>query len=389
MHTTRPSLGLRCARGWSALALGTVLATGAAAQEGAIGTGGVSGTVRDSLGLPVEGAQITVSRSPLVGESDERGRFVLAKAAAGRMTVRVRRIGFRPDSVSLDVLAGRTIETNVTLGRLAVELSPVVVLGRRNITGRMAGFYQRQLRGGGHFITLDDINKRNPMNMTDMFRMIPGVRVETAGMRNRIRFRGGRCAPLTWLDGTPLYAGEFDLDAIDPRSLEGLEVYSGAASVPAEFQGNQSMSSACGTVVLWSRQGETRPKKPKKGELSAAAQIARMVEERTIFTAEQVESPARMDSSRIIHPVYPDSLFEHSVSGRLLAEFIVNQKGEVILDTFNVVTTSHPSLVEAVRRALREQQFHAARREGRPVNQVVQQPFDFMPDTSGPRPRRR
>lgn len=372
----------------SRLALAACLTvTAANAQEGAVGTGGVTGTVRDSIGLPVEGAQISVRGSAVRGESDDRGQFVLAKAAAGSMTIRVRRIGFAPDSVTVDVLAGRSIPATVVLRRLAIELRPVVVTGRRDVGGRMSGFYQRQSRGIGYFITRDEIERRNPGNMTDMFRMIPGVRVESRGFRTQIRFRGARCSPLTWMDGSPLYAGEFDLDSVDPRSFEGIEVYSGAASVPAEFQGNRSISSSCGTVVLWSRQGELRAKKRNKNALSPAAEIAKMVEELTLFTAEQVDAPARVDSTSLVRPIYPDSLFENKVPGRVLTEFVVNARGDVIMDTFNVVTTTHPALAESVRRAVADQQYIPAIRKGQPVSQVVQQPFTFVPDSAARRRR--
>ena len=165
----------------------------------------------------------------------------------------------------------------MTIHRLAFQLQPVLVVGHRNLTGRMAGFYQRKDRGMGHYVTRDEIERRNPPNLTDMFRMIPGARVDSRGGRNQIRFRGSQCAPLTWLDGTPLFAGEFDLDAISPRSVEGMEIYSGPSSVPTEFLGTRAISSSCGTILLWSRQGELRPKK-RKGP-SPASQIAMMVDE--------------------------------------------------------------------------------------------------------------
>lgn len=358
------------------------------AQAGAVGTGGVNGLVRDSLGTPVEGAQIAVTGTALAGESDDRGRFVLAKATPGEMVVRVRRIGFQPDSVRVAVLAGQTANVEITLARLAIELRPVVILGRRNLTGQMAGFYDRQLRGSGHFITRSDIEKRNPINMTDMFRMIPGARVESRGFRTQVRFRGARCAPLTWLDGTPLYAGEFDLDTLDPRSLEGIEIYSGPAGVPAEFQGNRTISSSCGTVILWSRQGELRPKKRKPSDLTPAATIARLVEQRSVFTADQVDVPARVDSSSLMRPVYPDSLFLGGIPGRVVVEFVVTQTGDVVMDTFSPVSSTHPALTEAVRRSIKDQQYIPATKEGKRVQQLVQQPFDFVPDSSFRRPRR-
>ena len=361
----------------------------AEAQRGEVGTGGINGLVKDSTGVPVVGAQVTVGGTTLMAETDERGVFLLAKASPGETSIRVRRIGYKPDTVRVSVLAGETHDVTIVLARVAVELEPLVVYGRKNVTGRLAGFYDRLGRGMGHFLTREQIEKRNPMNMTDLFRMIPGARVETRGLGNQaVRFRGARNPPLVWLDGTPLYAGEFDLDSVDPRSFEGIEIYSGPASVPAEFLGNRIMSSTGGTIVLWTRQGELRPKRKKKGEVSAAAQIQRMVEAQTVFTANEVDAPARPDSGDLIRPVYPDSLFDYAVAGRVMAEFVVDARGSVIMETFNVVTTTHPAFGEAVRRALKDQRYWPARRRGNAVQQVVQQPFDFVPDSQAVRRRR-
>lgn len=384
MQTLRRSPLLTSAIG--SLALSIVLASNGGAQE--VGTGGVSGMVRDSLGTPLVGAQITVGGSELVAESDERGEFVLAKARAGEMSIRVRRVGYQPDTVRVNVLAGQTIPVEIVLHRIAVELAPLVVYGRRNVTGPMAGFYERLSRGHGHFLTREQIERRNPHNMTDLFRMIPGARLEPTRFGSaRVRFRGSRSAPLVWLDGTPLYAGEFDLDSVDPRTFEGIEIYSGASSVPAEFQGNRAISSSSGTIILWSRRGELRPKKPKAG-YSAAREIQRMIEEKLVFTANQVDVPARPDSGDLIRPVYPDSLFENSVGGTVVVEFVVNRGGEVDMETFNIVSMTHPSLGESVRRAVRDQRYRPAMRNGYAVQQVVQQPFNFVPDSTSTRRRR-
>lgn len=372
-----------------AIALLVVLAPVARAQEGAIGTGGINGTVVDSAGIPVVGAQITVAGSALVAESDERGEFQLAKAAVGETSLRVRRIGYKPDTVRVNVLAGQTVPIEIVLGRVAVELAPLVVYGRRNMSGRMAGFYERLSRGNGHFMTREQIERRNPHNMTDLFRMVPGARVEATRFGDgRVRFRGARTPPLVWLDGTPLYAGEFNLDTVDPRSFEGIEIYAGASSVPAEFQGNRAMSSASGTIILWSRQGELRPRKPKKGEASAASVIQRLVEQQMVFTSNQVDVQARPDSTDLIRPIYPDSLFDYAIPGKVLVEFVVDLRGNVDMETFNIVIATHPAFGESVRRAVKDQRYRPAMRKGNVVQQVVQQPFSFVPDPSALRRRR-
>jgi len=360
-----------------------LFAVAPAAQEGAVGTGGINGTIRDAGGNPVVGAQISIGGTTLVAESDDRGEFKLAKAAAGETSIRVRRIGYQPDTVRVNVLAGQTLPVEIVLDRVAVELAPLIVYGRKNVTGRLAGFYDRLSRGNGHFMTREQIERRNPHNMTDLFRMIPGARVQPTRFGDgRVTFRGSRNPPLVWLDGTPLYAGEFNLDTVDPRSFEGIEIYSGPSSVPAEFQGNRTMSSANGTIILWSREGELRPRKRKKGEASAASVIQRLVEQQMVFTSNEVDVQARPDSSDLIRPIYPDSLFNSAVPGTALVEFVVDLRGDVNMETFNVVTATHPAFGEAVRRAVKDQRYHPALRKGNVVQQVVQQPFTFVPDSS-------
>ena len=70
-----------------------------------------------------------------------------------------------------------------------------------------------------------------------------------------------------------------------------------------------------------------------------------------------------------------------------MAEFVVGTDGEAIMETFNAITTTHRSLVEPVRRAVREQRFMPAVRKGRVVQQVMQLPFTFVPDSTARRRR--
>ncbi|WP_310571695.1 TonB-dependent receptor plug domain-containing protein [Gemmatimonas sp.] len=350
-------------------------------------TGMVKGSVVTESRRPLVGAQIRFGSAVDFAESDDAGQFTAARVNAGAMWLRVRRIGYRPESLLVTVVAGQSIEPTVMMNQIAQNIAAVKVVGRRDLTGPMAGFYKRLQAGGGRYFTQAEIEKRQPNRMSDLLRSVPGIRIEPRGFENKVRIRGSRCSPLVWIDGQGLFAAEFDLDAVDPRSFEGIEVYSGPASVPIEFQGNQRMSSACGTIILWSRRGEYREKKPKKGEPTPAARIAQLLEEATIFTAADVDAGARVDSSMVVRPFYPDSLFDAQVAGELIAEFVVGTNGEAVMETFNSITTTHRALVEPVRRAVREQRFVPAVRKGRVVQQVMQLPFTFVPDSTARRRR--
>jgi len=365
--------------------LAILIAADAGAQEGVLGTGCIRGLVRDSMGQAIIGAQVTIPGTVLVIESDDSGRFELAKVRPGMMSLRFRRLGYQPDTVELLVLAGKTIPLDVTLSRLAVALTPVVITGRAELTGWRAGFYQRKTVGSGHFFTRDDIERRNPSMMSDMFRMIPGVSVQAShGMiRNQLRFRGSRgCAPLTWLDGAPLSAGEFDIDALSPRSIEAFEVYTGTI-VPPRFSVAPGIGPrTCGAIVIWSREGEKRMKRPLPNAKSAASEIVKLVDDRQIFTAAQVDISAKQDSLRPVKPMYPDALYEAQVSGSVMVEFIVTATGEVDHDRISVVFATHPGFVDPVRRALEDAVYVPAVRGGYPVHQVVQHEFQFVPEAN-------
>lgn len=364
---------------------GLFIAAGAGAQEGVLGTGGIRGLVRDSTGQAIIGAQVTMPGVNLVVESDDSGRFELAKVRPGMLSLRFRRLGYQPDTVDLLVLAGKTVPLDITLSRLAVALTPIVVTGRAELTGWRAGFYQRKDVGTGHFFTREDIERRNPGMMSDMFRMIPGVTIQPSmGMiRNQLRFRGSRgCAPLTWLDGAPLASGEFDIDALSPRSIEAFEVYTGTI-IPPRFAVAPGIGPrTCGVIVVWSREGERRMKRASPNAKSAASELAKLVDDRQIFTAAQVDITARQDSLRPVKPMFPDALYDAQVTGSVMVEFIVTATGEIDTDRISVVFATHPGFVDPVRRALENAIYVPAIRGGYPVHQVVQHEFQFIPDAN-------
>ena len=373
---------------WILLAAVAGFSASAAAQDGNLGTGGIRGVVRDSLGQAIIGAQITIPGSQFMAESDDSGRFELAKIRPGMLALRFRRLGYLPDTVELLVLAGKTVPLEVMLTRLQVALTPVVITGRSNLTGWRAGFYERRDALSGHFFTADDIAKRNPGQMSDMFRQIPGVTIQPSqGMiRNQLRFRGSRnCAPLTFLDGAPLASGEFDIDNLSPFSIAAFEVYTGSI-VPPRFSVSPGIGMrTCGAIVIWSKEGTRQPRRSNAKAASSAAEIAKLVDSRQIFTAAQVDITARQDSTRPVQPIYPDALYEAQISGSVMVEFIVTESGEVDPDRISVVFATHPGFVDAVREALQTAKYVPAIRGGFPVHQLVQHEFQFVPDQNSRR----
>lgn len=339
----------------------------------------IHGTVRDEQGRPIANARVDAQHDSARAESDARGAFVLRLASTGQDTYRVsvRRIGFTP--LLLTVAADGTID--VRLQRAAAPLEAVVVHGRRDVREPLAGFYARRALGHGRFFTAADVERRGARRMTDLLRGVPGLQMRQRNIgQSDVRLRGATVAPLVWLDGVPMSAHDVELDRFDPRSFVGIEIYSGAATVPLQFAGGRAMSTSGGTIVLWSRRGEAIPRARNKA--SPAAIIARLLERGEAFTADRVSVPARPLRPMSTLPLYPDSLYDARIGGRVEVEFVVDTTGHPRMDTFAVVSSSHPALVEAVRRSMHagQQEFIPARLDGRAVAQLVQQPFEFRSD---------
>src|SRR6267378_2167867 len=106
------------------LALGPTLL---AAQGGSI-----RGKVADPAGAPLARAQVSVEGTGLRATSDEQGQYDIRGVGTGTYTVRVRLLGYVPQSVRVTVGSGAPTEQNFSMAAQAIALSPVdVVVGSR------------------------------------------------------------------------------------------------------------------------------------------------------------------------------------------------------------------------------------------------------------------
>ena len=363
----------------------TAISIGVPVGLWAQGTGVVSGTVRDSLGGAIAGVEVTVDGSRLRTLSSERGIYRLIEVPAGAADLTIRRLGFRPTRISVDVIVGAVTSMDVSLHAVAQRLEPIAIRERVDASdNRLAGFNARRARSGGHFITRERIDRVHSFSLTDLLREVPGVRIaRTRNATKSVRLRGANCAPLVFMDGSPASAGEFDLESVDIGSVEGIEVYSSSSSVPPELVGPRSLY-RCGVIGIWSR--PSRPTSRRQRGRRSTLDLDSLIASQEVYTAEQVDVGAAPLSDGTA-PAYPDSLWEAGVSGRVVAEFVVGTDGLVEPSTVGIVSSTHQGFTEAVRSALEAAEISAATLNGRAVRQVVQLPFDFSAPTRIRHPR--
>jgi len=90
----------------------------------------------------------------------------------------------------------------------------------------------------------------------------------------------------------------------------------------------------------------------------------------------QVEKPAEMlqDSPK---PKYPTVLESSGIPGEVQAQFVVKSDGKADMDTFKTLKSTNELFTQAVKNVLPRMKFSPAMIGGKPVNQLVQQAFQF------------
>jgi outer membrane cobalamin receptor len=149
--------------------------------------------------------------------------------------------------------SGRAATVALVLDSRAATLGAVTVRGTRSRRGPRARRLPAAAReGAGQFLTAADLERMRTPLVSDALRTLPGVNVQHTGRGTRlVRLRGG-CVPQVVLDGTLAAEGTDDVDAlVRPLDVVGIEVYTDAAGLPAEWSGARTNS--CGVVAIWTK----------------------------------------------------------------------------------------------------------------------------------------
>jgi hypothetical protein len=210
------------------------------------GTATLTGTVRGASGEPLRDAQVTVLDAVGMTRTDSAGHFTLTDLPAGTQLVEARRIGYVLGQLPAELRSGQSVQQQITLLKF-VSLDSIRIVAQRS---RYREYETRARRSGaGRFLSQQDIEKRNPIQTSDIVRMLPGFRIIGSGIdarvvssRGQISLRQGECTANVVIDGMQ----HQDINLLPPADVGALEVYNGP-SAPMQYD------SACGVIVIWTK----------------------------------------------------------------------------------------------------------------------------------------
>src|SRR5262245_57769843 len=217
---------------WTALFVPLVARLTGAQEQGRGGS--ISGLVRDSLSVPVGGADIGLRPGGQRTRTDSAGRFAFIGVDPGSYTVVARKVGFIPETWDVKLTKASRMDITIVLGRRLPMLDTVVTRASRECSRvSYEGFLCRQGSRGGIFLDDQAITDQNVIYVGELFRSMDAFHVdfhlEPDGVVYSLRSWRPRGCIKTLVNGRPY--------GIPPRytsSLIALEVYPRGEDVPKE-----------------------------------------------------------------------------------------------------------------------------------------------------------
>ena len=262
---------------WRIAGLGMLLGIAApistlTAQKPAKPSPVMRGAVQDTLGQPLEGAQIEILGLKLAATTPGAGSYRIDDIKPGKYWVAVRRIGYAPLRTTLTFNPGDDREIVFQLEPVAHVLPEVVVQGEdTRWMRRYQDFVWRSHSSLGHFLTRDDIKKSHAAYLGDIVRRyLPFTTSDvffhstfengSNFMENRLGWFGGSsslsrsrfgrdCSPAVSHNGARPIGG-WAVNDFQPEDVEAIEVYRSGFQMPTEFIG---WGATCGLVVVWTQ----------------------------------------------------------------------------------------------------------------------------------------
>lgn len=181
----------------------------------------------------------------------EDGTFRFERVPAGRYLISVEHIAFLTMHDTIRVEAGSRMEATIRLAPTVISVAPLEVT-IRSIRLESAGFYSRQDRHIGTFMTRSAIEGMHLQRTSDVLRRLAGIQFRESRL-GTVAMSRGNCPFRFVVDGARISPG-VSIDDVAAQAIEGIEVYMGPSQVPAEFTAiTVDPNAHCGVIVVWTR----------------------------------------------------------------------------------------------------------------------------------------
>lgn len=231
---------------------------------------------------PVAGVGVLLldrtNRPRMAALTDSSGYYRIVAPAEGAYRLNFSRAGLTTLSINtLNLRSGSEIVLDTALTMSITTLTPVSVEAKLEVhpppgnPHKYDEFLRRKSLGFGHFITRDEIDSKPQSDTRALFSHIAGIKFRIDGSRwfltsqrcsggsipgmgsgsSRNPVKDNKYDPIIFINGLQMSRNSNGMEMlreIPPQDIEAVEVYQGAAEMPAEAKGD-----ACFAIFIWLR----------------------------------------------------------------------------------------------------------------------------------------
>jgi hypothetical protein len=231
---------------------------------------------------PVAGVGVLLldrtNRPRMAALTDPTGYYRIVAPAEGAYRMSFSRAGLTTLSINtVNLSSGSEMVLDTVLTMSITTLTPVSVEAKPGIhpppgnPHKYDEFLRRRSLGFGHFITRDEIDSKPQSDTRALFSHVAGIKFRIDGSRwfitsqrcsggsipgmgsgsSRNPARDNKYDPLIFINGLQVSRNSNAIEMlreIPPQEIEAIEVYQGAAEMPAEAKGD-----ACFAIFVWLR----------------------------------------------------------------------------------------------------------------------------------------
>src|SRR5262245_37205261 len=139
-------------------------------------TGTIDGLVSDTSLVPLDDVTVSFVGSTLKVVTGANGRFRFIDVPAGTHKLLARKIGREPTIADVEVLANETVAPALMLEPTVRALGAVRVNGRQ-LPPYLQEFELRRKSGEGQFLTMEQIEARHTLLVSDLMAGMKGIRM--------------------------------------------------------------------------------------------------------------------------------------------------------------------------------------------------------------------
>jgi len=218
-----------------------------------VGNATVSGVVLLEGSSANAGSRVELVGTDVVAMTNEKGEFTMRDLPSGSKVLLARHLGFGAETVPVDLSSHEQKHVTMKLAKFVAVMDPILVTARRSAALDKIGFSQRRKSGVGYYIGPERLELMHANSVTDILRMVPGLRVSYSPYGDVVsssRGSRGGCVQyylddMFYTEATPGDISSF----VTGGEVVAVEVYQDTNTPPQYTRAGMY----CTTIVLWTK----------------------------------------------------------------------------------------------------------------------------------------